>query len=212
MNALDLPLTRLNEDSLCTAAMKDTGLSDFGDPYFREGLRELLESCRQDANLHAIGRLVVRDMITTFLIQRLKMVEARKQEPEIFNLPLAPPLIVTGMARSGTTFLHKDGNFTCGLGRFTPAEWTPPAEVPDADYPFVLSTGRTLYNYNIGNMTRKNAPIAQKEDSQSRRRKKTIASRVNSPPQGLRSTRSARSVTHLLDLPFVSTSIHILSV
>ena len=27
--------------------------------------------------------------------------------------------------------LHKDGCFTCGLGRFVPADWTPPAEVPD---------------------------------------------------------------------------------
>jgi len=106
MSVLDLPPTRLNEDSLCTAAMKDTGLSDFGDPYFREGLQELLRSCQQDADLHPIGRMVARDMITNFLIQRLKLVETRKQEPRIFSQPLVPPLIVTGMARSGTTFIH----------------------------------------------------------------------------------------------------------
>ena len=40
----------------------------------------------------------------------------------------------------------------------------PPAEEPDAAYPFMLSTGRTLYHYNIGNMTRKTASIAQKQD------------------------------------------------
>jgi len=40
----------------------------------------------------------------------------------------------------------------------------PPAEVPDQEYPFLLSTGRTLYHYNIGNMTRKSAAIRQKED------------------------------------------------
>jgi hypothetical protein len=106
MNALDLPPTRLDEDSVCTTAMKDTGLSDFGDSYFREGLRELLRSYQQDADLHPIGRMVARDMITNFLIQRLKLVETRKQEVEIFSQPLLPPLIVTGMARSGTTFLH----------------------------------------------------------------------------------------------------------
>ena len=48
----------------------------------------------------------------------------------------------------GTAFLHRNGQFTCGLGRFTPAEWTPPAEVPDEDYPLVLSTGRRLYHYH----------------------------------------------------------------
>lgn len=106
MNALDLPPTRLDEDSVCTTAMKEAGLSDFGDPYFREGLRELLVSLKQDADLHPIGRLVARDMIVNFIVQRLKLVETRKQQPGIFNQPLVPPLIVTGMARSGTTFLH----------------------------------------------------------------------------------------------------------
>ena len=85
MNLLDLPPTRLDEDSVCTTAMKDAGLSDFGNPYFRAGLRELLKSCQQDADLHPIGRMVARDMITNFLIQRLKLVEARKHVPEIFS-------------------------------------------------------------------------------------------------------------------------------
>ena len=53
----------------------------------------------------------------------------------------------------GTPFLHRDGKFTCGLGRFTPAEWTPPAEVPDKDYPLVLSTGRRLYHYHTRTQT-----------------------------------------------------------
>jgi len=53
----------------------------------------------------------------------------------------------------GTTFLHRDGNFTSGLGRFMPAEWTPPAEVPDETYPLVLSTGRRLYHYHTRTQT-----------------------------------------------------------
>jgi len=53
----------------------------------------------------------------------------------------------------GTAFLHKDGCFTCGLGRFTPVDWTPPAEQPDEQYPFVLSTGRRLYHYHTRTQT-----------------------------------------------------------
>ncbi len=53
----------------------------------------------------------------------------------------------------GTCFLHKDGNFTCGLGVFTPVEWTPPAEIPDAEYPLVLSTGRRLTHYHTRTQT-----------------------------------------------------------
>ena len=54
---------------------------------------------------------------------------------------------------AGTSFLHKEGCFTCGLGVLTPVEWTPPAEVPDKDYPFVLSTGRRLYHYHTRTQT-----------------------------------------------------------
>jgi formate dehydrogenase major subunit len=53
----------------------------------------------------------------------------------------------------GTPFLHRDGNFTHGKGVFMPAQWTPPAEVPDAQYPFVLSTGRRLYHYHTRTQT-----------------------------------------------------------
>lgn len=53
----------------------------------------------------------------------------------------------------GTCVLHGGGEFACGLGRFRPADWTPPAEVPDADYPLVLSTGRRLYHYHTRTQT-----------------------------------------------------------
>ncbi|MBI5061955.1 MAG: molybdopterin-dependent oxidoreductase, partial [Desulfatitalea sp.] len=52
-----------------------------------------------------------------------------------------------------TCFLHRDGHFTCGLGVFKPAEWTPPAEVPDEHYPLVLSTGRRLAHYHTRTQT-----------------------------------------------------------
>lgn len=62
----------------------------------------------------------------------------------------------------GTAFLH-EGRFTRGNGLMHAIRFRPPAEVPDEDYPFMLSTGRTLYHYNIGNMTRKSGAISQKE-------------------------------------------------
>jgi formate dehydrogenase major subunit len=53
----------------------------------------------------------------------------------------------------GTPVLHREGCFTCGLGNFTPVDWTPPAEVPDKEFPFVLSTGRRLYHYHTRTQT-----------------------------------------------------------
>jgi len=53
----------------------------------------------------------------------------------------------------GTPVLHTDGKFTSGKGHFAPVEWTPPAEVADEEYPFVLSTGRRLYHYHTRTQT-----------------------------------------------------------
>lgn len=53
----------------------------------------------------------------------------------------------------GTSFLHKDGNFTHGKGIFMALDWEPPAEVPDEEYPLVLSTGRRLYHYHTRTQT-----------------------------------------------------------
>lgn len=54
----------------------------------------------------------------------------------------------------GTTYLHA-GKFSRGLGRFTGVDFQAPAEMPDEEYPFVLNTGRRLYHYHTGTMTRR---------------------------------------------------------
>ncbi|MBI5526102.1 MAG: formate dehydrogenase subunit alpha [Deltaproteobacteria bacterium] len=54
----------------------------------------------------------------------------------------------------GTPVLHAE-KFTRGLGQFHPAEFRPPDEVTDAEYPIVLTTGRMLEHYHTGTMTRK---------------------------------------------------------
>jgi predicted molibdopterin-dependent oxidoreductase YjgC len=53
----------------------------------------------------------------------------------------------------GTRFLHKD-RFSRGRGLFHAIEYIPPAEPPDSEYPLILSTGRVLYHYHTGTMTR----------------------------------------------------------
>jgi len=62
----------------------------------------------------------------------------------------------------GTAYLHKD-RFTRGKGLFHVINYRPPAEIPDDDYPLILSTGRTLFHYNAGNMTRQSESITQKQ-------------------------------------------------
>jgi len=54
----------------------------------------------------------------------------------------------------GTPFLHAE-KFSGGLGKFHAVEHVPPDETPDDTYPFILSTGRRLYHYHTGTMSRK---------------------------------------------------------
>ncbi|HEY54964.1 MAG TPA: molybdopterin-dependent oxidoreductase, partial [Dehalococcoidia bacterium] len=54
----------------------------------------------------------------------------------------------------GTPILHTK-QFTRGKGRFIPLEYKPPMELPDRKYPLVLTTGRSLYHFHTGTMTRR---------------------------------------------------------
>jgi formate dehydrogenase alpha subunit len=58
----------------------------------------------------------------------------------------------------GTPILHA-GKFSRGLGKFNAVDWKPAREVPDEDYPFVLTTGRVLYHWHGGTMTRRSAGL-----------------------------------------------------
>jgi formate dehydrogenase major subunit/formate dehydrogenase alpha subunit len=54
----------------------------------------------------------------------------------------------------GTPILYAN-RFPRGRGRFHAVEWLPPDEVPDADFPLVLTTGRSLFQYHTGTMSRR---------------------------------------------------------
>jgi anaerobic selenocysteine-containing dehydrogenase len=45
------------------------------------------------------------------------------------------------------------------LGRFHPVDFIPPAELPDDEYPFILSTGRILFHYHTGTMSRRSEAL-----------------------------------------------------
>jgi len=58
----------------------------------------------------------------------------------------------------GTRVLHR-GMFSRGLGRFQSVEYRPPAEEPDESYPFILTTGRLLFHWHTGTMTRRSGTL-----------------------------------------------------
>jgi len=58
----------------------------------------------------------------------------------------------------GTPVLHEK-TFVRGKGLFTGIEYRPPVELPDKDYPFTLTTGRVLYHFHTGTMSRHSKPL-----------------------------------------------------
>lgn len=102
-----LPFLSLDQEAIYAEASKTTGLEDLGDSYYQQGLAKLLASAKQDANLNLIGRMTMHDTVRNNLINRLLFIEAHKHCPDLFQPLTFPPIIVLGLPRSGTTFLHR---------------------------------------------------------------------------------------------------------
>jgi len=72
----------------------------------------------------------------------------------------------TDLEHPGTPFLHAPRPaLPNGRGRFFPVEYQPPIEQPDSEYPFVLTTGRTLYHYNSATMTMLEPGVIEKQEA-----------------------------------------------
>jgi hypothetical protein len=99
-----IPLT---EDSLIVAARRATGLHDFVDDSFRGPMRRMLRSLEQEANLHPLGRMALRESLVSALVTRLRLEDLTARNPEISEIPVEAPVFVVGLQRTGTTMLHR---------------------------------------------------------------------------------------------------------
>jgi Sulfotransferase family len=93
----------LNVDTLIAAAREQTGLSDFGDPSFREGLDVFVSALNDEALLTEAGSGRVGDNIVATLAQRLQVQAYLKDHPALLDAPIEKPLFVFGLPRTGTT-------------------------------------------------------------------------------------------------------------
>ena len=98
---------RVTVDQLLKQSKRRAGLSDFGDDRFREGLRVLVDSFTVLGTAHTFGRVYFNEYCTSLLVNRLKLQDDFKRHPEILQVPVQRPLMVTGLPRSGTTLLHR---------------------------------------------------------------------------------------------------------
>jgi len=107
----------LSEASLVAAAQEATGLTDLGPEPFWPQLRFLLECIEREAALNPLGRYLTRQSFIRVFKDRLWAEELFKQHPEILQRELLPPVVIVGLARTGTTRLHRllacDEAFSC---------------------------------------------------------------------------------------------------
>src|SRR5687767_9136891 len=100
-----LPPPDLQEETLDRQAMRATGLSEFGDPWFRQPLRVLLPALRDEARLNPIGRIIAHGSLLKLLKERLWAQALFAKHPEIRARTVERPVVIVGPMRSGTTRL-----------------------------------------------------------------------------------------------------------
>jgi glycosyltransferase involved in cell wall biosynthesis len=104
LGILDVPMQAAE---LMRHARRQTGLTDFGDTSFEEPLEILLQDYDRSANLNLFGRIPARWDILRFLTNLLLLKDEERQFPAILKQQIDRPIFITGLPRSGTSFLHR---------------------------------------------------------------------------------------------------------
>lgn len=112
---------RLDVSALEGAAVSATGLDDFGSETYRDGLEVFVGSLNDEAQLNEIGGMALDAQIVGMLTNRLRIIEWRRDHPEVATEQIVAPLVVTGLPRTGTTLLS--ALLGCDPGRRPLMRW-----------------------------------------------------------------------------------------
>jgi len=97
----------LRAGELLDSALKRSKRRDFADRSFIRHFERLLEACNEEANLSLFGVRALRIDVLRCLRTLLRFDEVEAASPCVLSRPIHAPLFITGMPRSGTTFLHR---------------------------------------------------------------------------------------------------------
>lgn len=97
----------LNIEACMAAAQKQTGLKDFGNLDFVPRAQQWLGYVSSESRLNESGRAGLENLITGWMVNRLRFADDLKKHPEILDEVIREPLFVTGMPRTGTTKLQR---------------------------------------------------------------------------------------------------------
>ena len=97
----------LQSESLLSEARRGTGLDDFGNPPIKPALSLLVKSLELEADLHPLGRVLIRAHLRGLLETRLRLTQRWSRRLEMESSIIERPIFITGLPRSGSAFLHE---------------------------------------------------------------------------------------------------------
>ena len=97
----------LDAGPLLTAALERARRDAFDDPSFEMPLRRLIASCNAESDLNTLGRNAVKYEVHRSLHNLLEFERRERLDPALLARPIERPIFITGMPRSGSTFLHR---------------------------------------------------------------------------------------------------------
>ncbi len=100
-------LIPLRAAGLVSAAILRTGLGRARDEQSEESLKVLADACDSEAGLSLIGRIAARRHLLELLETRFRLVEHWRRTPGILEQEVHPQIFITGVPKSGSTFLHR---------------------------------------------------------------------------------------------------------
>ena len=103
LDAMRLRPIRFSGEQAIEAAKNGSGLSDFGSDAFLEPLNLSTNELNSIKRLTFGSKVMARESFRQFLIRRLRIVRDHKENPEISEIPIKRPIIITGLPRTGTT-------------------------------------------------------------------------------------------------------------
>lgn len=113
---------------LAEAAVTQAACDDFGDIPYEEPLDVLIGSLNREAGLDPDRLAAAGATLTGLLVKRLRLVDDRKQYPEISKEDVEAPIFIVGLPRSGSTLLHSLMGQVAGLR--VPLYWEMTAPSP----------------------------------------------------------------------------------
>lgn len=105
LDGLSKKMIPIDSERVMKMAERVTGLDDWGDGGFRARLDAAVDGVN-DANLNTTGLFGARYVLNWHLGNRLRVVDFAKRHPELDEVDIERPVVITGFFRTGTTFLH----------------------------------------------------------------------------------------------------------